>query len=160
VQIQPMIATPGHGALPAAHAVEAFIVAEVLKHLVDPAGAEVDLRRMLDRAAARISVNRTVAGVHFPADSTSGGMLGQTLGEYFCARAGAGVAVQAATFDGPGIGAEDFSLGAMMELDGADWRRKSSGRIALAPVSAAPEPAPVLAWLWNAARAEWSHGDV
>jgi hypothetical protein len=131
VQIQPMIATPGHGALPAAHAVEAFIVAEVIKHLVDPGAQNMDLRRVLDRGAARISVNRTVAGVHFPADSLSGAMLGQTLGEYFCARAGAGTPVQAATFDGPGVGSEDFSLGTLMELSGDDWRRKSGARIAL-----------------------------
>lgn len=156
VQIQPMIVTPGHGALPAAHAVEAFIVAEVIKHLVDPGAQNMDLRRMLDRAAAWISVNRTVVGVHFPADSLSGAMLGQTLGEYFCARAGAGTPVQAATFDGPGVGSEDFSLGTLMELSGDDWRRKSGARIALAPVVAAPEAAPALSWLWQAARREWT----
>jgi hypothetical protein len=43
-----------------------------------------------------------------------------------------------------------------MELSGDDWRRKSGARIALAPVVAAPEAAPALSWLWQAARREWT----
>lgn len=39
------------------------------------------------RQAARISANRTVAGVHFPVDSMAGAMLGTVLGNWMCALA-------------------------------------------------------------------------
>ena len=51
----------------------------------------LDFRRelrteQLMRQAARVAINRTVAGVHFPVDSTAGRVLGVTLAEYFIAR--------------------------------------------------------------------------
>ena len=36
--------------------------------------------------AARIAINRTVAGVHFPVDSMAGQLLGLTVAEYFIKR--------------------------------------------------------------------------
>ena len=45
----------------------------------------------LARLAARISVNRVIAGVHFPIDLAAGLVLGLTVGRYFVALAkGAG----------------------------------------------------------------------
>jgi hypothetical protein len=41
----------------------------------------------LARLAARISVNRVIAGVHFPVDLTAGLVLGLTVGRYFIALA-------------------------------------------------------------------------
>ena len=41
----------------------------------------------LARLAARISVNRVIAGVHFPIDLAAGLVLGLTVGRYFVALA-------------------------------------------------------------------------
>ena len=70
-QIQAMIATPGHGAWPSGHATEGFLIAVLLQKLLDAAappqgtqpGNGEACREQLQRLAARIAVNRTVAGV-------------------------------------------------------------------------------------------------
>ena len=92
-QIQPMIVTPGHGSLPSGHATEAFVVAFVMDALLrrarlpkeerQPAGfrfrRDDPLTTQLMRIAERVATNRTVAGVHFPADSVAGMVLAQAL---------------------------------------------------------------------------------
>jgi hypothetical protein len=122
-QIQPMILTPGHGSLPSGHATEAFIVALVLWELSRGAvGMSTAWLEQLMRQAARVAINRTIAGVHFPVDSAAGQLLGLTLGAYFVQRATAPVAgganFQAYEFDGtqfgklnniPGNRDEDFN---------------------------------------------------
>ena len=106
-QIQPIILTPGHGSLPSGHSTEAHMVASVLWKLcqtvVNSVGTGVsanDWCIQLMRQAARIAVNRTVAGVHFPIDSAAGQLLGLTLGDFFIARATGGQ-YNPWTFDGP-----------------------------------------------------------
>ncbi|MGR3523606.1 MAG: phosphatase PAP2 family protein [Paracoccus sp. (in: a-proteobacteria)] len=85
-RIQPMIACPSHASLPSGHATQAFTLATILALLQDPdAGVASDSQ--LYRLACRISINRTVAGVHFPADSAAGAVLGIQLGRYLAARA-------------------------------------------------------------------------
>ena len=95
-EIQPIIQTPGHGALPSGHATEAYALATVLTHLYGQAEGDAYLNLAWEEAdapsqrfklAARIAINRTVAGVHFPIDSAAGCVLGVTLGEYLVARA-------------------------------------------------------------------------
>lgn len=86
-QVQPMIPTPNHGALPSGHATEAFLTARLLwKLLIEsgqaPYGDKGYWGEMLMRTAARIAVNRTVAGVHFPVDSAAGALLGLTLADF------------------------------------------------------------------------------
>jgi len=81
-QIQPIISTPGHGSYPMGHAAQAFATIVALTGLLkiapgDPAYVQ------LYRQARRFSVNRVVAGVHFPIDAAAGQMLGTTLGEFF-----------------------------------------------------------------------------
>lgn len=91
-QVQPIIQTPGHSALPSGHSTEAYAIATVLSHLADVRAAELgkppadDTKIQLQRQAFRIAANRTVAGVHFPVDSAAGAYLGMTLGTYFVAR--------------------------------------------------------------------------
>ena len=77
--IQPIIPVPLHGSLPSGHATEAFIVVHVLEQLLPHGGG---FATRCERLAERTSINRTVAGVHFPIDSQAGRMLGQSLGEY------------------------------------------------------------------------------
>src|SRR3546814_18772370 len=59
----------------------AVISANPGSHYRDPAWGE-----QLMRLAARIAINRTVAGLHFPVDSAAGALLGLTLGRYLAAR--------------------------------------------------------------------------
>jgi membrane-associated phospholipid phosphatase len=86
-QVQPIITTPGHGTYPMGHAAQAFMLAVALQHLLryptqDPRSVQ------LERQAARISVNRVVAGVHFPVDAHAGEALGRTLARFFLWRCG------------------------------------------------------------------------
>jgi membrane-associated phospholipid phosphatase len=91
-QVQPMILTPSHGTLPMCHATEAFITAFVLWNVLYYSGIEpyrgdaVNWGTQLMRLAARVAVNRIVAGVHFPVDAAAGMVLGLTLGQYFVNR--------------------------------------------------------------------------
>jgi len=86
--IQPMLPNPGHGAYPSGHATEAFLLATLFEKLIEKknGGADDPRSLYLKRLAARITDNRTVAGLHFPLDNVAGMYLGTALGEYFCAR--------------------------------------------------------------------------
>jgi hypothetical protein len=123
------------------------------------------------RQAARIAINRTIAGVHYPVDSSAGQLLGLSLAEYFLARCGWGgssAALEAWHFDGGAFeGQQDF---AGTELfDAAQGTRLSTpyaSRIeSVLPSQSAPpvQPfsvaaSPHLAWLWAQARLEWQSG--
>ena len=89
-----MIPTPGHGSWPSGHSTEAFAVATLLEAFMDQTrpgkNDGQNSRTQLQRLAARIAVNRTVAGVHYPVDSAVGRLLGTSLGEFFVARATGG----------------------------------------------------------------------
>lgn len=86
-QVQPVITTPGHGAFPMGHATQAYAVARVLSSLRGLAsGSATDIQ--LQRQAARISINRVIAGVHFTVDATAGRVLGEAIGHYLMVRAG------------------------------------------------------------------------
>ncbi|MEO0363041.1 MAG: phosphatase PAP2 family protein, partial [Pseudomonadota bacterium] len=163
-QIQPMIPMPGHGALPSGHATEAATVARVLALLIDDVDDGVGcFQDQIIHQAERIAVNRTIAGVHFPADSTCGAMTGLALAEYFVARAG-GLGgpktktkkrkVASAAFDGVGIGTADFF---MSELFSGGARVDAAAGMTLGAdveVPKAAESAP-LKWLWEKAKSEW-----
>ena len=161
-QIAPILETPGHGTLPSAHAAEAFATAMVLARLIDPNLKRGQLVDMLMAQAARIAINRTVAGVHFPVDSVAGASLGLMIGDYITARATAATTetiVALTTFDGRGIGAQDFDYDELItgvkrkswseDLDFVALDRSGGAKIGKSDVC---DP---LAWLWIRAQAEW-----
>ena len=87
-QVQPLITTPGHGCLPSGHCTQSYVMAHVLARLlgVRAPGTGGDREVQLQRLAARIAINRVVAGVHFPVDNLAGRLLGRCLGEYAVTR--------------------------------------------------------------------------
>jgi hypothetical protein len=100
-QIQPIITTPLHGTYPMGHAVQAYLCAGLLQWL---GGWDDNHPRtvQLQRLAARISINRVIAGVHFPVDASAGQAMAQTLLGYFLARcqAAKAPALKARSFGG------------------------------------------------------------
>jgi membrane-associated phospholipid phosphatase len=155
-QIQPMILTPGHGSLPSGHSTEAHAIAYVLWKLLKAAQPTSNAlwSEELMRQAARVAINRTIAGLHFPVDSAAGQLLGLTLGEYFVSRCTGAGPYGTWQFDGEQyVPAADF-----------DWRQQfdtvADARVA-GPFASllANQPAlgsTVLGWLWNKALAEWA----
>ena len=158
-QIQPVIATPLHGALPSGHSTEAHIIATVMASLLNasgnPAYMEPIWRSQLFRQAARIAINRTVAGVHFPADSAAGACLGMTLGGYFVARASGGTGYQAWRFTGSSFGG-DFSPDDMYDPDANVQTAVAATNNFDTPTIAATQPDSILRCLWDEAVQEWA----
>ena len=161
-QIQPIIPTPNHGAFPSGHATEAHAGARVLFELVTKgtttSTAAVQLREVLMRQAARIAINRTVAGMHYPVDSMAGQALGLAIGDYFIKRCSAPTSsgnVQAVTFDAGGTkysGGQDFTgLEIYNPTSGA---YKSPGYFPLGATVSVSGSA-TLNWLWEQAKLEW-----
>jgi membrane-associated phospholipid phosphatase len=166
-QIQPMIATPAHGSLPSGHATESFAAAVVLWNLMRAAGRpgydSSDWRTQLLRLAARIAINRTVAGVHFPVDSAAGAVLGLTLGQYFVNRCSGAAGYRAWRFEGENYPDDgDFiwhdlydvtteKLTSMPGASGYSVEYEANDQ-AINP----QHKSYVLAWLWDKAKAEWT----
>jgi hypothetical protein len=154
-----MILTPGHGSLPSGHSTEAHTGAYVLWNLLKAAQPAPNpppnplWSEELMRQAARVAINRTIAGLHFPVDSAAGQTLGLTLGEYFVSRCTGAGNYGTWQFDGQlYVAAADF-----------DWRQQydTVADARVAPVFASllgNQPAlgsPVLGWLWGKALTEW-----
>jgi hypothetical protein len=170
-QVQPMIPTPIHAALPSGHATEAYTVARVLVELATgalpaaSAGAKTQLRELLMRQAARIAINRTVAGVHYPIDSAAGQLLGLSLGEYFIARcrpSGGGAtlvdawALDVAQYPPQG----DFSGQELFDPQAGSrqttgYAHRIAGAVPGGFATCAVQGTSRLHWLWQAAAAEW-----
>ena len=161
-QVQPMILTPGHGSLPSGHATEAFIVAFVLWRLVkDTLGGSSNVAwlEQLMRQAARVAINRTIAGVHFPVDSAAGQLLGLTLGGYFVCRATDAGQYEAWKFDGTQFDNNaDFEWRLQYDVPNDKQRQAPSTAPYFATsltLQSGVTLAPMLAQLWSAAEEEW-----
>ena len=153
-----MIPTPEHGTLPSGHATEAFTLAsvlwEVLRHAKNRVYREPQWGDQLMRLAARIAINRTVAGVHFPVDSAAGCLLGLTLGQYFAARCRGARDYSSWKFEGSRFSG-DFDWRDLYDVEHA--RQKAPVFVkALGDQPLEKDPgAPNLEFLWKKAVEEW-----
>jgi membrane-associated phospholipid phosphatase len=158
-QVQPIIPSPRHGTLPSGHATESAISAYVLWTLISEGKRSSDVyghpswRDQLMAQAARIAINRTVAGVHFPVDSAAGTVLGLTLGNWFVSRCKAGVTYGHWTFDGSRFPADrDFYQTDYF----AEGQQRSFGNVATYDAEATSTTASKsLGWMWTKALEEW-----
>ena len=124
---------------------------QALLQAADKTGAKYE--EQLQRQAARIAVNRTVAGLHFPVDSAVGRLLGTALGEFMVARCTGAPKLHQRGFDGPkfhdakGL-AVDFDLRVSMSDN-------QSGYYQLFSPTGAVAPSPLLVFMWDRAVKEW-----
>jgi hypothetical protein len=168
-QIMPMIQTPGHSSFPAGHAVEAFAFATVLAELTAAResvlyGGARPIRDQLMRVAARISVNRVVAGVHFPVDMAAGMVMGTTLAKFFVASLkGSTTPLRSWTFNAENYAGEDFLWREMLAaIDGNNDSLASAASNGAFLTSEQSGFTPSLLsdgnpvrWFWDRAAAEW-----
>ena len=144
--ILPMIACPGHSSFPSGHAAQSFAVAGVLSALTGKPSPALD--NPLDQMAARIAVNRTVAGLHYPCDSAAGAVLGIAVARWVLARAGAASGAGQVSLDAKEWGGDapdatrDFHLPALCNAWKAKHHLKQDGTLQVTK-------APMLASLWT-----------
>mgnify|MGYP000753489585 CR=1 FL=1 len=149
-QIQPMIPTPGHASWPSGHATEAYLTCALLQSLLPHGGK---YREQLERLAARIAVNRTVAGLHYPVDSAVGRLLGTALADFMVARC------TAAKLHERGFDGRKFhdAKGHVIDFDPrVSMADNHSGYYELMAGSHAVAASPLLNFMWTKAAAEWA----
>lgn len=147
-QVQPMIPTPGHASWPSGHATEAYMLIALLQALL-PGGSSY--REQLERLAARIAVNRTVAGLHYPVDSAAGRLLGTVIGEFFVARCTGGQP-RSRGFNGQAFRQKS---GAAVDFDPRiSMTDGSTGYYEIGNAMAVPA-SPELRFIWERAQGEW-----
>jgi hypothetical protein len=160
-QLMPMIQTPGHGSFPAGHAAESFMLATVLSALMRTGGTRyAHWDAPLARLAARISVNRVIAGVHFPVDLAAGLVLGLTVSRYFIELAkGEGAKFTPREFVGEAYADRDFPWSQFSwaeilkpNVTLPDFVATGDTSFTLDPIDNGHSP---LCWLWNEAVKEW-----
>jgi hypothetical protein len=154
-QVQPMLTTPGHGAFPSGHSTQAFMLARLLVGILDLNTRAPSMAEQLYRQAARIATNRVVAGLHFPADSVAGRMLGHTIAEYILCRLNERSQVIVRSFAPPD------SLGSSLDLDLVAQLMDSTGTAGIGDtiglpvnVAASPQPSSVLRQIYAYGEAE------
>jgi len=100
-----------------------------------------------------------IAGVHFPVDTMAGRMLGVALGEYLVARSGASPGFVARRFHAAAIDAAptvDFNpFDPAQQLTGGAMLPGASTPLCTATPVPANVTSPLLARVWDKARAEW-----
>lgn len=149
--IMPIIDTPAYAAFPSGHATQAFLVARLLSALALPAGA---FDPELQAVAIRIGQNREIAGVHFPADTSAGRVLGECLAEYvLCVcRGKPSGQIQPRHFDGANFYTTNSGTDASLD---ADLKTALSSFDVGSPGSCGAQADPLLVEMWARAAAEW-----
>jgi hypothetical protein len=165
-----MILTPSHGSLPSGHSTETFASALVLWNLLKASGikpyGEATWGEELMRLAARVAINRTVAGVHFPVDSAAGCVLGLTLGAYMTVRCtGSGTYIPW-KFDGtayplPSAGNPppndgDFYWHELFKIAPTAQQRTTAYATPIGSGALPADKWPILERLWTKALGEWT----
>ena len=153
-QVQPMILTPGHGALPSGHGTEAHLAAWLLWTLMNQKPHDVLWRVQLLRQAARVTINRTIAGVHFPVDSAAGQLLGFSLAEYFLMRCNGGGNYKLRRFNGLNYGDND-NFEPYKFYDPATGNFGAPAYLEIIGNANAVGESSLLKWLWEKAKDEW-----
>ena len=149
-QIQPMIPTPGHASWPSGHATEAFMVSAVLQALL-PHGDKY--KEQLERQAARIAVNRTAAGLHYPVDSAVGRLLGTALADFIVARCTGNMKLHERGFSGPKF---HGPLGTVIDFDSrVSMTNNQSGYYEYLSTIGTIAASPLLQFMWTKAAKEW-----
>jgi hypothetical protein len=145
-----MIPTPGHASWPCGHATEAYLTCALLQALL-PRGAKY--REQLERLAARISVNRTIAGLHYQIDNAVGRLLGTALADYMVARCKTGAKINERGFDGRKF--QDAN-GNVIDFDPrVSMEDNQSGYYELLPATGTVAASPLLQFMWKKAADEW-----
>jgi hypothetical protein len=132
-------------------------------------------REQFLRLAARIAVNRVIAGVHFPIDNAAGMVLGVQLGRYFSSLATTGAPVPGWEFNSAQYGEEDFpwrniittllqsppgNVPVEVPAQSGDGTEKTEPNyLTRLDVESAPQQSRYapnsLGWLWEKAKKEW-----
>ena len=134
------------------------MAAYVLWTLFNQTPHSAQWRVQLMRQAARVAINRTVAGLHYPVDSAAGQLLGLTLADYFLRRADAGTAVKGRRFNGVKYVAEDdFNPEAFYDSENGAFASPNAATTLYFDEAYSPtiSPSPILNWLWLKAQSEW-----
>lgn len=168
--IQPIINAGRFAVFPSGHASEAFLIARLLQLFASLktscAAQGGDLDKQLQRLAARISVNRVIAGVHFPIDAAAGRMVGEGLAHYLWTRCNTEHAGWTPRdFKGAELKDEkdirvEFNPNETMDGDAASrpyFKGNSSGKIkpALQSGLIADQCGSLLSHVWEQACSEW-----
>ncbi|MEM9640254.1 MAG: hypothetical protein AAGA19_02035, partial [Pseudomonadota bacterium] len=112
-------------------------------------------RAQFFRLAARIAINRTVSGVHFPVDSAAGACLGITLGDYLVARASGANKYAAWTFDAADFSG-DFEPETMYDIPNSrQINSLAHTKLGSETIDSSDQSA-ILNRLWNDAVKEWA----
>ena len=149
-RLMPMIPVPGHGSFPSAHATEAYAVMTVMKALTKRWGTLSDQNQraaVLHGLAERITVNRTVAGVHYPIDSWCGAALGQIVGNIILNRCGVGTDIAPQRYV---PASRDFFDDDLQDTSIA----LAAGLTRVAGPATRPAKANAFDWIWQEALAE------
>jgi PAP2 superfamily len=151
--IQPLVATPGHDSWPSGHATESFLQARILATLSKQSlGVGGSAEKLLLQNAERIARNREIAGVHFPADTVAGCILGDTLARFIISYSAGDQTGKALT--------RKFDATAHYKDDAT----REDSLLAWTAVAAEPEwsafPATqprqaYMQWMWERAQSEW-----